>query len=175
MLAPVEADRARVFYREVRSDDGRLGRVQRQAVDLVARLTGRAVADIGSFGLRINLPGSDLDLGIGCPDQDLASVASALAGHAQCHGVAATRFGVHRVALSCTIEGVLVDVSVLSERDFASAREMIARVDQGMSDTERIAYTWVKRTLREWGETARLEAWKLAPFERFCPDLLRCG
>ncbi len=60
-----EFDRAEAFYTSMRAHDERLHTVRAQASALIEQWTGHQPRDVGSFGTRLNLETSDLDLGIG--------------------------------------------------------------------------------------------------------------
>jgi hypothetical protein len=62
-----EFARAEAFWRARRAQDDELVAVRAKAADLVGEWTGQQSRDVGSFGLRLNLETSDLDLGIGYP------------------------------------------------------------------------------------------------------------
>jgi hypothetical protein len=63
-----------------------------RAASLVREWTGRHSRDVGSFGLRLNLESSDLDLGIGYPVAQWDALSAALVGHSPFKGERVTRF-----------------------------------------------------------------------------------
>lgn len=73
--------RAKAFYRELREQDDALLAVRAKAASLIREWTGRNSRGVGSFGLRLNLESSDLDLGIGYPVQQRDALAAALVAH----------------------------------------------------------------------------------------------
>jgi len=182
VFAPAEWARAERFYRQRRQQDGALLAVRDKAMSLVREWTGRASRDVGSFGLRLNLESSDLDLGIGYPVEQRDRLIAALAGHAAFNGERVTRFpaaerpggggsGVTtRLVFAFTMDGVDVDLSTLTEEDFAVACRMLDDIQAHMTEHERIAHTWVKHLLRSAGRMDEYAEWKLVTYARFCPE-----
>ena len=91
-----EFARAEAFYRERREQDDALLAVRAKAASLIREWTGRDSRDVGSFGLRLNLESSDLDLGIGYPVQQRDALATALVAHSSFKGERVTRFAAER-------------------------------------------------------------------------------
>jgi hypothetical protein len=54
------------LYQTMRSQDPELGAREQRARAKILALTGYRAEDVGSFGLLLNLPGSDLDLPCQC-------------------------------------------------------------------------------------------------------------
>lgn len=75
-----------------------------------------------------------------------------------------------RLVFAFTVDGVDVDLSVLTEEDFAVAHRMLADIEANMTERERIAHTWVKHLLRSAGRMNEYAEWKLATYARFCPE-----
>jgi hypothetical protein len=137
---------------------------------------------VGSFGLRLNLESSDVDLGIGYPVEQRDMLIAALVGHAVFKGERVTRFPAAerpegggpgtttRLVFAFTVEGVDVDLSALTEEDFAVACRMLDDIQAHMTEPERIAHTWVKHLLRSAGRMDQYAQWKLVPYARFCPE-----
>jgi hypothetical protein len=71
-------------------------------------------------------------------------------------------------AFAC--DGVDVDLSVLTEDDFAVACRMLDEIDATMTEPERIAHAWVKHLLHQQGRLDEYAAWKLVTYARFCPE-----
>ncbi len=169
-FSPTEYARAEEFWRARRSEDGRLLRLRSEAAGMIRGWTGCDSRDVGSFGLQLNLETSDLDLGIGYPVDRRDELAGALAAHAEFKGERKTRFSTSRLVFSFTLEGVEVDLSALTEEDFAVACRMLGEIESTMTQQERIAHTWVKYLLRSAGRTQDYAAWKLCTYARFCPE-----
>jgi hypothetical protein len=100
--------------------------------------------DVGSFGTRLNLETSDLDLGIGYPVEGRGALMATLDGHAEFLGERPTRFSTTRLVFSFTVEGVQIDLSALTEDDFMVACRMLDQIGQTMTFEERVCHTWVK-------------------------------
>lgn len=132
--------------------------------------TGCVPRDVGSFGLRLNLETSDLDLGIGYPVDRRAELIAALEPVAVFKGERKTRYSTSRLVFMFEVEGVEVDVSALTEEDFAVACRMLDEISSTMTDRERIAHTWVKYLLRSAGRMTDYASWKLVTYARFCPE-----
>ena len=165
-----EYGRVLEFYQAMRAHDDRLHRVREQASGRIQRWTGRVPRDVGSFGTRLNLETSDLDLGIGYPVDGRAGLMATLAGHAEFLGERYTRFSTTRLVFAFTVDGVQIDLSTLTEEDFAVACRMLDQIDQTMTFEERVCHTWVKHLLRAQGRLEDYAAWKLVTYRRFCPE-----
>ena len=181
MFSAAEWARAEWFYRQRRQYDEALLAVRAKAASLIREWTGRESRDVGSFGLRLNLESSDLDLGIGYPVGQRNTLMAALAGHALFKGERVTRFPAAerpeggsatttRLVFAFPVDGVDVDLSALTEEDFAVACRMLDDIEAHMSERERIAHTWVKHLLRSAGRMDEYAEWKLTTYARFCPE-----
>lgn len=165
-----EFDRARAFYEEMRVHDDRLERVRAEAAAMIMEWTGHKPRDVGSFGTRLNLESSDLDLGIGYPVEDRDRLREVLAPHTTFLGERKTRFSTSRLVFSFTLESIEIDLSALTVEDYAVACRMLDQIDTTMTLDERIAHTWVKHLLRSSDRTDEYAAWKLTTYARFCPE-----
>lgn len=176
-----EFARAEAFYRERRQADAELLTIRAKAASMIREWTGRDSRDVGSFGLRLNLESSDLDLGIGYPVEQRDALLTLLAPHASFKGERVTRFPAAersggaagtttRLVFAFTVDGVDVDVSALTEEDFAVACRMLDDIEASMTERDRIAHTWVKHLLRSAGRMDEYAAWKLVTYARFCPE-----
>ncbi|MGH8897827.1 MAG: hypothetical protein ACRDZ4_12590 [Egibacteraceae bacterium] len=155
----------------MRRHDQRLLCVRETVAAEIQAWTGRVPRDVGSFGLRLNLETSDLDLGIGYPPKERERIAEALRPHAVFKGERQTRFTTTRLVYLLKRNGVEIDLSVLTEEDFAVACRMLDEIDATMSEQERVAHTWVKHLLWASGRLDAYAAWKLVTYRRFCPEL----
>lgn len=165
-----EFERARAFYQQMRAHDARLEHVRAEAAALINEWTGHKPRDVGSFGTRLNLETSDLDLGIGYPVQDRERLRKVLAPHTQFLGERKTRFSTSRLVFSFALGGIEIDLSALTVDDFAVACRMLDQIDSTMTEEERIAHTWVKHLLRSFGRLEEYATWKLVTYARFCPE-----
>lgn len=176
-----EFARGEAFYRERREQDDALLAVRAKAASLIREWTGRDSRDVGSFGLRLNLESSDLDLGIGCPVQQRDALGAALVVHSSFKGERVTRFPAAeragggsatttRLVFAFSVDGVDVDLSALTEEDFVVACRMLDDIEANMTEQERIAHTWVKHLLRSAGRMMEYAEWKLVTYARFCPE-----
>ncbi|ORT61934.1 hypothetical protein [Streptomyces sp. CB03238] len=167
-----EFQRATAFYEAMRAHDDHLLKVRAEASDLIKQWTGRVPRDVGSFGTRLNLETSDLDLGIGFPVDQRDELMHALVdeGRATFLGERKTSFSTTRVVFSFHVAGIEIDLSALTEEDFAVACRMLDQIDAEMTRPERIAHTWVKHLLRESGRLEEYAAWKLVTYARYCPE-----
>jgi len=167
---PSEYARAVELYASLRQHDGRLLRLRTVVAAEIQAWTGRVARDVGSFGLRLNLATSDLDLGIGCRPQDRARLMGVLGPRGVFKGERMTRFSTTRLVFLLERDGVETDLSVLTEEDFQVACRMLDEIDQTMSEPERVAHTWVKYLLRRAGRLQDYAAWKLVTYRRCCPE-----
>jgi hypothetical protein len=165
-----EYEKALAFYQAMRVHDDRLHRVRAQASELIEEWTGRVPRDVGSFGTRLNLETSDLDLGIGYPVDDRAGLKATLAGCTEFLGERYTRFSTTRLVFAFIMDGVQIDLSALTEDDFTVACRMLDQICQTMTFDERVCHTWVKYLLRAQGRLEDYAAWKLVTYRRFCPE-----
>lgn len=171
-FAPEEFERAIAFYEAMRDHDTGLLKVRAEAAALVERWTGRTPRDVGSFGTRLNLETSDLDLGIGVPVSQRDQLRQALVGEGRARflGERNTSFSTTRLVFSFEVAGVDIDVSALTEEDFEVACRMLNQIDAEMTVSDRIAHTWVKYRLRQAGRLEEYAAWKLVTYARYCPE-----
>ncbi|ACU37537.1 hypothetical protein [Actinosynnema mirum] len=165
-----EFAKAEAFWLARREHDARLGEVFDRATALVREWTGCEPRDVGSFGLRLNLESSDLDLGIGYPAEDRQALIAALAPHTSFKGERHTRFSTTRLVFSFTVDDVEIDLSALTVEDYAVAGRMLDEIATTMTEHERIAHTWVKHLLRAQGRMEDYASWKLVTYARFCPE-----
>jgi hypothetical protein len=165
-----EYGRALEFYAAMRAHDDRLYRIREKASSLIGQWTGRQPRDVGSFGTRLNLETSDLDLGIGYPVEDRGGLMATLASHTEFLGERYTRFSTTRLVFSFTVDGVQIDLSALTEDDFAVACRMLDQIGRTMTHEERVCHTWVKHLLGQQGRLEEYAAWKLVTYRRFCPE-----
>jgi hypothetical protein len=165
-----EFARAEAFYSSMRVHDSCLHDVRAKASALIEQWTGRTPRDVGSFGTRLNLETSDLDLGIGFPVEQRAKLMRALADRTRFLGERKTSFSTTRLVFSFALEDVEIDLSALTEEDFTVACRMLDQIDQTMTGEERICHTWVKHLLGASDQLEEYAAWKLVTYARFCPE-----
>jgi hypothetical protein len=165
-----EFARAEAFWRARRAQDDELLAVRAKAADLVRDWTGRQSQDVGSFGLRLNLETSDLDLGIGYPVDQRDTLITALGPHTVFKGERKTRFSTTRLVFAFTVENIEVDLSALTEEDFAVTCRMLDEIATTMTEQEQIAHTWIKHLLRSSRRLSEYAEWKLVTYARFCPE-----
>lgn len=181
LFPAAELARAEEFYQQRRQYDTALLAVRQKAAALIRTWTGHDARDVGSFGLRLNLETSDLDLGIGYPVEQRDRLIAALDGHAVFKGERVTRFPAAewpegasttttRLVFAFTVDGVDVDLSALTVEDFAVACRMLDDIEAALTERERVAHTWVKRLLRSAGRMDEYAEWKLVTYARFCPE-----
>ncbi|MBX6767631.1 MAG: hypothetical protein IRY90_10850 [Actinomadura rubrobrunea] len=154
----------------MRAHDERLTQIRARAAKLVEEWTGHTPRDVGSFGTRLNLETSDLDLGIGYPVSRRQQLKQALDAHTEFRGERATRFSTTRLVFGFQADDVDIDLSALTEEDFQVACRMLDQIGQSMTLEERICHTWVKHRLRAAGRLNEYAAWKLGPYRKFCPE-----
>jgi hypothetical protein len=157
------------FYNKIRSHDGRILELEERAITYVFQLTGYKAEDVGSFGLKLNLPDSDLDLAIGVPAADSDRVLSALRMHMKYKGERTTRDSSTRHVFALSIDGVEIDLGVLPDDDFSLLCESLERCRREMTHEERIEHVWQKNTLKKEGRRLEYATLKLLPYARFCP------
>lgn len=167
-----ELERATEFYAAMRTHDEHLLKVRAEAAERIEQWTGRVPRDVGSFGTRLNLETSDLDLGIGFPVEQRNELIHVLVGQGRAKflGERNTSFSTTRLVFSFTVDGTEIDLSALTEEDFAVACRMLDQIDAEMTRPERIAHTWVKYLLRKEGRMEEYAAWKLVTYARYCPE-----
>ncbi|MGW3163297.1 hypothetical protein ACWC9Q_10480 [Streptomyces sp. NPDC001142] len=165
-----EFERAAAFYASMRAHDDRLLKVRAEASARIEEWTGCTPRDVGSFGTRLNLEMSDLDLGIGFPVERRDALMRDLVdgGRATFLGERHTSFSTTRLVFAFEIDGIDIDLSALTVEDFAVACRMLDQIDAEMSPQERIAHTWVKHLLRESGDLHAYAEWKLVTYARYC-------
>jgi hypothetical protein len=169
-LTPAEFAAAEAFWRARRAHDDQLQATFDAASALVRRWTGCTPLDVGSFGTRLNLQSSDLDLGIGYPVENRSDLREALAAHTTFKDERYTRFDTTRLVFAFTCQGIDIDVSALAEEDFTVATRMLDQISSGMTREDRIAHTWIKNHLLQAGRTDDYARWKLVVYARYCPE-----
>jgi hypothetical protein len=167
---PEDYARAAELYASLRRHDGRLLAIREAVAAEITAWTGQVPRDVGSFGLRLNLATSDLDLGIGYPPADRQRIMRVLGRQGVFKGERQTSFTTTRLVFLLVREGLEIDLSVLTEEDFQVACRMLEEIDQTMSEQERVAHTWVKHLLRRARRLEDYAAWKLVTYRRFCPE-----
>ena len=95
---------------------------------------------------------------------------AALEPRAVFKGERRTRFSTTRLVFAFMCRDVEIDLSVLTEEDFAVACRMLDQIEAGMSEGERVAHTWVKHLLRSSGRMQEYAEWKLVVYARYCPE-----
>jgi hypothetical protein len=165
-----EFARAEKFWRARRIHDDHLSELRSHAAEMIREWTGRPSRDVGSFGLKLNLETSDLDLGVGYPVDQRDELIAALAPHTTFKGERKTRFSTTRLVFAFVIDSAEVDVSALTEEDFTVACRMLDEIEATMTEPEQIAHTWVKYLLRTAGRMEDYATWKLCTYARFCPE-----
>ena len=157
------------FYNNIRSYDGRILELEERAVAYVFELAGYKAEDVGSFGLKLNLPDSDLDLAIGVPVTDRDRVLNILRTHLKYKGERITRDSSTRHVFGLSIDGVEIDLGVLPDDDFSLLCESLEQCRREMTQEERIEHVWRKNTLKKEGRRLEYATLKLLPYARFCP------
>lgn len=160
---------AYALWRAIRAHDATVSAVEREACELVEGWTSYTPINVGSFGLRLNLDASDIDLAIGVPDTDLARVLKRLASEVTFKAERQTTPTTTRHVFVTEIANTEIDIGVLKQRDFALLAEGLERCRRSMTEHERVMHTYQKHLLREAGDTAAYAKLKLEPYERFCP------
>jgi hypothetical protein len=140
---------------------------------MIDELTGYCPDDVGSFGLLLNLPGSDLDLAIGVPAEDQDRVFKI------CHrqgmkfkGERQTSATSTRKVFEFTFENVPVDLGVLPKEDFDLLVSCLERCRREMTRDERVEHVWRKWKLKQDGRQREYAELKLEPYARFCPSFV---
>ncbi|MDI3407660.1 nucleotidyltransferase family protein [Streptomyces cavernicola] len=167
-----EFERATAFYDSMRTHDEHLLKVRAEASGLIEQWTGHTPRDVGSFGTRLNLETSDLDLGIGFPVEQRDDLMRALVGEGRATflGERRTSFSTTRLVFTFDVAGIEIDLSALTVEDFTVACRMLDQIDAEMTKPERIAHTWVKHLLRDSGRLDEYAKWKLVTYARYCPE-----
>lgn len=158
------------FYESIRSRDAPLAAIEGQACHLIRTQTGYEPTNVGSFGLLLNLPDSDLDLSIGAAPKHIEPIRKALP-ESRWNFVATreTRPGTVRHVYRQRVEGVLVDLAIMAGEDLDLLRPGLARCRREMTDEQRAAHVWEKKRLKESGDSEAYAVFKLGPYVEYCP------
>lgn len=81
-----------------------------------------------------------------------------------------TRFSTTRLVFAFTVDDIEVDLSALTEEDFAVACRMLDEIKATMTEQEQIAHTWIKHLLHSSRRMSEYAEWKLVTYARFCPE-----
>lgn len=134
---------------------------------------GYRTEDVGSFGLLLNLPGSDLDLAIGVPSNDQERVLEVLRREEmRFKGERQTSATSNRKVFEIDFEDLQVDVGVLPKDDFDLLLSSLKRCVAEMTDHERVEHVWRKWNLKQEGRREEYAQLKLEPYARFCPSFI---
>jgi hypothetical protein len=134
----------------------------------IVELTGYRAKNVGSFGLLLNLPGSDLDLAIGVPQADKDRVVAIFAKEGmKDEGERQTSLTTTRRVFKFTLEDVSIDIGVLPVGDFQVLVSSLERCRMEMTHAERVEHVWQKWTLKQEGRSEEYAQLKLAPYARF--------
>jgi hypothetical protein len=168
---------AQRFWHQRRRSDATLAASAEAAASVIRAWTGRTAHELGPYAVRLHLPSSDLDLGIGYdPDPNLDEdagpdpVRAALAAHARYQGEEETRSGGTRSSYTFPWQGVDVDVSVFTEADLAHELRLLAQIRAGLGSTDATVFLWVKQQLHLHGRADQYRQWKHTLYLRFCPQ-----
>jgi hypothetical protein len=162
---------AEELYKTMRRQDAKLSAIERRAQAKILELTGYCAEDVGSFGLLLNLPESDLDLAIGLLSADKDRVAAILTKEGmKDEGERQTSLTTTRRVLRFTFEDVSIDIGLLPMDDFNLLVSSLARCRSEMTHAERVEHVWQKWTLKHEGRREEYAQLKLAPYARFCPS-----
>lgn len=167
-----EFTRAEALYDQIRGDDPRILAIRSRAVDRIERATGYRAADVGSFGLELNLPDSDLDLAIGVPPSDLLRVLDALTARYSYKGERVSSATTSRHVFCFEQDGIEIDVGVLPDRDLAALEEGLDRCRRQMTRLEKVEHVWHKHRLKQAGEEQAYARLKLESYAKYCPTFL---
>ena len=166
-------DTAEELYENVRAQDAKLSAIEDRVRFLIHQLTGYHASNVGSFGLLLNLPGSDLDLAIGVTAEDRACVLEACYRHGMTFkGERQTSATTTRKVFEFLFEDVAVDLGILPKGDFDLLVPCLERCRKEMTHGERIEHVWKKWRLKQEGRQQEYAELKLEPYARFCPSFL---
>jgi hypothetical protein len=163
---------AQQLYDSIRANDAKLLAVEAKAIVAIRELTGYVAEDVGSFGLLLNLPGSDLDLAIGVPDRDRDRVVAILKSAMKYKGERQTSSKTIRHVFVFTVAGVEVDLGILPTEDFSQLIHGLNRCRTEMTMQERVLHVWEKHTLKLQQRHEDYARLKLEPYARFCPGFI---
>jgi hypothetical protein len=161
---PDDLSAAEAFYAAVRAQDDRLRRVEDDVITWVRELTGYTAEDVGSFGLKLNLSDSGLDLAVGVPAEDLARVLELLSREMSFKGERQTTPVSTRHVFFTRRDGVDIDLGVLPLADLQVLSPALATCREQMTHQERVLHVWEKRWLKAVGRKEDYAALKLAPY-----------
>lgn len=167
-----DSDRPEMFYDSIRAQDPRLAAIEAKAIKKVGELIGNTAIDVGSFGLLLNLPESDLDLAVGVPPSDAPRALAILRAAMQFKGERKTSAATTRHIFAFAVDDVEIDLGVLPETDLRILEQGLNRCRAGMTRAERIEHVWKKWQLKKANRRAEYARLKLEPYRQFCPSFL---
>jgi hypothetical protein len=161
------------LYAAIRSHDSGLLATEERVRSKIEGLTGYRAEDVGSFGLLLNLPGSDLDLAIGVLPDDQKRVLELLHREGmRFKGERPTSATTTRKVFELDFENLQVDIGVLPRDDFDLLVSSLKRCVAEMTDQERVEHVWRKWNLKQEGRREEYAQLKLEPYARFCPSFI---
>jgi hypothetical protein len=165
-----EYSKALALYTDIRNDDKRLAAVEDEAISIIQKITGYVAIDVGSFGLQLNLEGSDLDIAIGVPKLDESRVLNALTEKFKYKGKRRTSTTTERHLFGFFVRGVEIDVGVLPDSDFHDLSAALQNYHREITLEEKVTHVWHKYQLKVAGKKQEYAKLKLYPYARFCPE-----
>ncbi len=165
-----EWDKAVALYKSIRDDDERLATIEGRAVNFIRQCTAYEPLDVGSFGLMLNIPGSDLDLSMGVDDNDVDRVQKILSNQGlKFKGERITRPNTVRYVFAMSLENVEIDIAVLKREDFQLIIRGLEQCRRELTERERIIHVYKKLVLKRQGNKETYAKFKLASYIKYCP------
>jgi hypothetical protein len=164
-----ELPRALAFYDQVRVRDPALRRANEAAIDLIHRETAYTPENVGSFGIGVNLPDSDLDLIIGVPTEDVPRVLGRLSRFMTYHGRRRSTPTSTREIFHGRVDGIAIDLGVLPPDDFTAVVAGARRWRDEMTRDEKALYVWMKKRLKESRAAREYATFKIMASRRYIP------
>jgi Nucleotidyltransferase domain len=169
MFNTEEWEQALLFYGEIRKNDEAISQIENKAITYIRELIGYTAEDVGSFGLGLNLPDSDLDLAVGVSNNDLQRVILILKENLNFKGERRTTDRSSRYVFVTELEKVEIDVGVMPDEDMKILRKSLEACRKKMTQNEKIEHVWEKYKLKRDGMMQEYAALKLIPYRTFCP------
>lgn len=150
----------------------RLLHIAGNAQEFVRAVIGKESYLVGSLALGVFSETSDIDLAVGVPSRDLRGILKRLKEVAEFRGERAAGKESSRYLFCTELNGVHIDINVMTESDCEHLVTGMRRARAEMSNEERSNHLRERQILQCGQDQEALDVLKLQIYKRFCPELV---
>ena len=151
--------------------ESRLLQVVDKAQHFVRNALGKDSFLVGSLALGVFLEDSDVDLAIPVEAHELRQILLDLSRLSEFRGERKARSKTSRYLFCISIEGVHVDLNIMTPQDCHCLVQAMDTARKSMTDLERNSHTLERFRLKQANDTHGFDVIKLELYRRFCPEL----